>query len=284
MNTPALPVLAAFYPSRLAHRCSGWLVMLTLAAALGLLVDGLLAEMRAGPDMVDAIVGEDVLLSGNIPLKNAAKSDFVVLGQGPDVPVSLTLDDYFPSYWFGSGMWRAKLSVPATAAPGRYSLVVAFKGATPQSARRLLIAVWQSPEDMRQHAYAWTWRTLGVKPFPAAAVAGSIGLLLALLNFLLGWRYGRLLAANHLSEIFLLTPLGRGRVEVVCGLPAGLSVAPGLPVDAFRQNGNWRCSGSVSKVEGGRIRCFWDEADAPAIGDVLRLEPEKTADGGNAAA
>ncbi|MGN0008816.1 MAG: hypothetical protein ACI33N_04080, partial [Desulfovibrionaceae bacterium] len=266
MNTSSSPVLAALHSRRLVHRCTGWLVMITLAVALGLLVDGLMAEMRIGPDRVDVVAGESMLLSGNIPLKNAVESDFTVLKHAPDSPVELTLEGYFSSHWFGSGMWRARLAVPAETAPGQYPLVVAFKDATPQSARRLLIVVWASAEDMRRHAFSWTWRTLGLRPFPLAAGVGAVGLLLVALNFWLGWSYGRLLASRGMSEVFMLAPLGRGRVEAVCGLPAGMTVEVGQTVDIYRRDGTWRCQGCVSKVEGGRVRCFMDEDASVRVG------------------
>lgn len=274
MKTLNNETLAAIQGGRRVHRLSGWCAMLAFVAAFAVLIDALSAEMRMGPDRIDIVAGTETPLSGNVPIQDAKPEDFIVLGIDRAAPATLTLEGYFPSYWFGSGMWRAILDVPADTKPAIYPVVVAFRGGTPQSAQTFNIAVWASEDDIRLNSFSLCWRHFGLRPFHVSAVLGIAGLLLGLLNFILGRRYGNLLERKGISEIFITAPMGRGRVEAACGVLHGCDIQAGANADIFHPDGTHVCDAQVGKAENARVRFFLSEASGVRVGDLVQFSDE----------
>ena len=106
------------------RRWSGALAALLLCLAALTLVDGLVALMRAGSTRIELIAGQSESLSGPVSSKNPVPEDLRLRLTPETAPVEFRLEGFFPSYWFGNGMWRGVVSTPPGATPGRYGLTV----------------------------------------------------------------------------------------------------------------------------------------------------------------
>ena len=110
------------------RRWSGALAALLLCLAALTLVDGLVALMRAGSTRIELIAGQSESLSGPVSSKHPVPEDLRLRLTPETAPVEFRLEGFFPSYWFGNGMWRGVVSTPPGATPGRYGLTVGFRG------------------------------------------------------------------------------------------------------------------------------------------------------------
>ena len=253
------------------HKVSGWLAAALTLLTIVVLSDGLVAEMRAGNDRFDVLAGTEMLISGPTPLKNPAPNDFVALGQSPDVHIQL--EEFFPSYWFGSSMWRAKLTVQPQAASGEYPLVVSFRTAPPQSARTLQIMVWHDAADMQAHALSYVQRYCGVNSFWTAGVLALMAAMVIGINFLMGKKFSALLATAGLSEIYFVQKQSNGTLKAYAFRVAGSLPVKGAAVTIFRNTLDPVYRGTFDTGDNNRVVCTVPAG--VALGDWLLLRPEE---------
>ena len=210
----------------------GWITMLILFAGFFSLADGLFAEMRRGPLRLDVLPGSLTALSGNVPIERPTREDFLLLAYTPpeDVPgmdapvappatdtapdsdggpalgppdpaVTLELEGFFSSYWFGSGMWRATLKVGDAPRLGEHLMIVRFKGAPKTSEQVYRVYVWPDAQTMQQGSFSAVTRHTGLSPFLLAASLLPLGLALLGGNWLLGRAWQGLLRRSHMAEV-----------------------------------------------------------------------------------
>ena len=173
-----------------------------LAVALLGLFDGLLAEMRGGPNQLELLPGEALTLSGPAALKNPVSSDLVARLTPPDAPVRFSLEGFFTGYWFGNGMWRGEVMAEPGAAPGSYGLRITFKGAIGQAPQVYTLIVHADAGARRDASLSFLRRWFDVNPFVLAALCGGLGVLLGGATYAFGRRHVRLLAELGCSEIY----------------------------------------------------------------------------------
>lgn len=261
--------------------------MLLLVSALLSLVDGLTAEMQRGPDRLDVLAGTEAPLSGPIPVKKAELSDFTVQGNSPDGQVRLVLDDFFASYWFGSGMWRGRLMVGDNPGIGEYHLVVEFRDAPPKGAQRYRVVVWADEDSMREGSFSWVTRTFGHSPFITAGYLFPVGLCIGLLNFLLGRQRAGKLQAAGCGEVFKVMrgegnsekakAIGKGRLEASFTLGEQHGVTLGQRCLVMRPDATAVMEALVAFCDVHHASFLLDSSDDVRAGDVVfPLQPGMT--------
>ncbi len=223
--------------------------MLFFLAGFAALVDGLVAEMRMGMNRLDVLPGTETPVSGPVPTKNARHADFYVQGNAPDGQVRLVLDDFFASYWFGSGMWRGRFVVGDAPGIGDYPFVVEFKDAPPRSAQNYYVVVWPDADSMRAGSFSFVYRETGVKPFLVAAVMGIVGLLLGLVNFLLGRYWAGQLRTAGCGEVYKVVRVNDGQTDVTCSIGADGGMAAGQECLICRPEGEPVARARVSQCD-----------------------------------
>lgn len=231
------------------QKCLGWLTALLLMAGFASLVDGLTAEMMRGPNRVDALPGTETHLSGPIPVKKAELADFLVRGNTPDGQVRLEVDNFFPSYWFGSGMWRGRLVVGDHPDFGEYPMVVEFRDAPAKSAQIYRMVIWADAESMRHGSFSRLTRDAGLNPFHTAAVILPLGLVAGFVTFLTGQCWQRRLHAHGYGEIYKVLRAKDGAKEATFSLGQSQGLSVGRVCQVLRPDGSEATRGVVALCE-----------------------------------
>lgn len=184
---------------RVAGLCSGVL----LACALLALFDGLLAQMRAGSNQVDLVIGESLIISGPVPVKNPLPGDLKLRCQ-PDNALEFKFDGFYTGYWFGNGMWKGSLSAAKDALPGNYELTISFRGASAQTRQNFNVALFADDSAKRSASLSLIQKLGAMNPFILAAWLGGAGILTGLVTYLAGTRFTRLCRQMLLLEVYRL--------------------------------------------------------------------------------
>ena len=152
------------YQRRLGVCCAVFLALALLA-----LLDGAQGLMRAGAGVLDLVPGQGLEISGPAALKNPVDSDLQAVFT-PSVPdLTFRLEGFFTGYWMGNGMWRAAVAAGPSTEPGRYDLLVRFRGAPPSTEQHLTVQVYADARSLRAASLSLLQRLLGWNPFILAA-------------------------------------------------------------------------------------------------------------------
>lgn len=257
---------------RKKQRFFGKVSAVLLAAALLALGDGLIAQMRAGSFDLDLVPGESQLISGPSPLKNPLDSDVRWRLLPPDAPVEFHLLGFFSGYWFGSGMWKARVGCRAGAAPGEYKLRVAFRGAPAQSAQTWTVRVFASAETMRAASFSCLRRWLAVNPFVAAAACGVAGIGFGVLTYFFGRLYAQALAWLGVAEIYRADNMDH---SIWCLSPQALAPEPGNARMVIDWHGHLLGEARADSWHKGRLRLTMLDTAAPGPGALVCLKPPR---------
>lgn len=186
----------------------GWVGAICCLGLVFALADGLLAEMRRGPNRLDLLPGDTIPISGAIPALAAEKKDFVVRGLEEASGVHVELENFFESYWFGNGMWRAHVKIDddvlkdtGEAVTREYLFAITFLNAPPRTAQPYYLVVWPDATVRQEGAFSVVERRLGWNPFHVAAGLAPVCLLIGVLSFVVGRRLTRCLHAAGIGEI-----------------------------------------------------------------------------------
>ncbi|WP_297048795.1 hypothetical protein [uncultured Desulfovibrio sp.] len=257
------------------HRL-GLISGLLLAVALVGLIDGLLAEMRAGTNQLELLPGEAATVSGPAALKNPVTSDLVARFTPPDAPLRFTLEGFFTGYWFGNGMWRGEVRAEPEAAPGRYGLRVSFRGALGQAAQNYTLVIREDAAAQRAGSLSVLRRWFGANPFLLATFCGGFGVLLGAATYAFGRRHARLLAGMGCSEIYRV---GRadGTWRIWCLAAGPLAPRPGSVRMVLDPAGNIIGEARVEHLRKGSLELTLLDAQAPPHGSLVCLRPPSVA-------
>lgn len=244
--------------------------MVVFLAGFAILVDGLAAEMRRGPNRLDVTANSETALSGPIPVKKAELEDFYVQGDAPDGQVKLILDDFFASYWFGSGMWRGRLVVGDNPGLGEYPFTIEFKDAPARSAQQYRVVVWPNMTALREGSQSWVMRHLDWNPFGLAAIVIPCALVLGLFNFLLGRHWAHSLAAHGYGEVFkTIRAKDSPIMEVSFGMGEQQGIHLGQYCYFYAPDGVYADEGAVVMVEKGHSAVNLDKDTKVTSGHVV---------------
>lgn len=182
------------------RRWCGALAALFLCLAALVLVDGLVALMRAGSTRIELIAGRSESISGPVASKNPVPEDLRLRLTPETAPVEFRLEGFFPSYWFGNGMWRGVVSTPPDAAPGQYGLSVGFRGGG--GSQSYDVVIWPDAAAQQAGALSLVRAHTGLSPLYLAPGLALAGIAAGLLTWLAGRATAALLRQHGLSEIF----------------------------------------------------------------------------------
>ncbi|MDR3320174.1 MAG: hypothetical protein LBS77_04445 [Desulfovibrio sp.] len=193
---------------RRRRRLFGRVCAVFIAAALFCLADGLYSAVRVGSDVVELLPGRTLMLSGPSPMKTPLNSDFTAQISPDGDDLHFILEGFFASYWFGSAMWRGAVEIADNAKPGRYELLIKFRGSPAKSAQKIFVVIWEDEAAMRAGSTSSVRRLTGVSPVVPGIVCGVVGLLLGIFTFLWGKQYLKTLSKLGYSEIFRVAVAG----------------------------------------------------------------------------
>lgn len=244
-----------------------------LAVALVALIDGLLAHMRAGADVLDLLPGQTITVSGPSALKNPVTSDLSARFTPPSAPLAFSLDGFFAGYWFGNGMWRGQVAAASDATPGSYGLRVSFFGADSRAAQNFELVIHADEKARREASLSYIMRYAGFSPFILAAFCAALGVIFGAGTYYFGRLYAKTLGRMGMSEIFA-QKRENGENRIFCLVPRAAR-----PPGAGNARMVFGCDGSLlgeARVEswhkGRLVLTMLDGIDAPA-GAVVCLRP-----------
>lgn len=257
---------------RSRQRGLGLLCAFLLAVTFAGLIDGLLAHMRTGSDFLELLPGEVLVLSGPLPLKNPVTGDVEAQFLPENAPLHFRLDEFFAGYWFGNGMWRAELTAEPLAEQGAYALRIRFRGKAPSTEQTFTVRVWEDATARRAGSASFIYRFTGWNPFALAAICGVIALFCGCCVYLLGRRYGRLLAALGCGEVFRLR-LEDGGCRLWCVL-YGLKAPPaGQTCMVLDARGKALGKATVEAQRKGVLELLMREPEGVLPGSLVCLRP-----------
>lgn len=264
--------------ARKRQHAFGLISGLLLAVALVGLVDGLLAEMRAGTNRLELLPGEAMTISGPTALRNPVTSDIVAHFTPPEAPLRFTLEGFFTGYWFGNGMWRGEVRAEPDAAPGSYTLRVAFKGATGQAAQTYTLVIREDAAAQRGGSLSFLRRWFDVNPFLLAVFCGICGVALGAVTYAFGRRHARLLAGLGCSEIYRTGQSGHA-YKIWCLATGNLVPRPGTVRMVLDASGASIGEARVEHWRKGTLELtLLDEQPLPE-GSLVCLRPPSTVSG-----
>ncbi len=258
--------------TRSQQRSIGWLSAFLLAVALVGLIDGLLAHMRRGADLLELLPGDTLVLSGPLPLKNPVTNDLQARFLPEDAPLHFRLDEFFAGYWFGNGMWRGTVTAEPLAEQGSYALRVWFRGTASSSAQTFKVRVWEDASARRAGSTSFIHRLTGWNPFVLAAGCGIIALLCGGCVYLLGRRSARLAAALGCGEVFRLR-LEDGGCRLWCLLHGLKAPAAGQTCTVLDAQGNALGEATVDVQRKGVLELLMRDPEAALPDSLVRLRP-----------
>lgn len=264
--------------SRARQRLAGWTSGIFLAIALVALFDGLIAQMRKGPDELELLPGGSVTVSGPVPIRNPLSGDLAARFTPEDAPLAFALEGYFTGYWFGSGMWRGTIQASAAARPGHYALSISFRGAPGQGAQKYRIRIFANQAALRIASYSFLNRWLEANPFILAAACGGTGLAAGLLTYWFGRRFYSELQRLGLAEIYAAE---QERCIVWCLAPKNLAPRPGIARLVLDRDGHVFGEARSVAWHKGRLQLeIMDERKIPGGALVCLRHPGCGQDGG----
>lgn len=264
------------------RRWCGLLAALFFCLAALALVDGLVALMRAGSTRIELVAGQSESLSGPVASKNPVPEDLRLRRNPETAPVNFHLEGFFPSYWFGNGMWRGTVSVPPDALPGQYSLSIGFRGGG--GSQTYDVVIWTDEAARQAGALSLVLAYTGLHPLRLAAGLALAGIAAGLLTWLAGRAAAALLRRHGLSEIFRIQTVTHAggtsyRLWCVPDIPhAPLPERPNRATDVWRfpvERAATETSLGFAVFAGRKGVCIALDLPAsgqePHTGDVVRL-------------
>lgn len=245
-NNPLWPALRK---NRKYQKFFGLISAVLFTLALIALVDGLQSKMRSGPDELRLVAGTTESVAGPSALKNPVPSDLVARFTPTDAPLEFRLDNFFPGYWFGGGMWRGQIVVPATLAPGRYGLSVSFKGAAGQSPMNYVLYVYASRAELRAASLSLFYRYLNLNPFILASSLGGAGIFFGLIT----WFFGRRYILGLLSLEILQAFPGPDSELLWCHCPKKYAPAIGAKLAIYSADGKFLSAARAIELRKGKL-------------------------------
>lgn len=192
-----------------------------LLAALAV-VDALQTLIRHDFNAIDLVPGETVLISGMLPADAKSHDELEVAIEG-ETDIGFTPVETYKGFWMGGHMWRAELSAPSGARPGK--AVITLKDIIPPPAehgeakdfdardRAVLfggrqnpalvfgITVWPSEKERRAGEHSFVRRYTGFPAFGVAAAAVFLAIAAGFAN----WRvFGRAEEALGAHGVFFI--------------------------------------------------------------------------------
>lgn len=244
---------------RKIQRFFGAFAALCLGIALVTLIDGLIAQMRAGNNELQFLPGEQIVLSGPAALKNPLASDLIARFKPENAPFTFNLEGFFTGYWFGNGMWRGEIAAFPQAEPGQYLLNISFRGAPAQSVQTYTLLVFADFAAMQAASRSLIYRYTGLNPFLLAALFGGFGILLGSITYF----YGRLffLCLKHLGLSPVYSSQGS---DIWCLAPAELVPIQGNARMILDAQGNICGEARAGQWHKGRLKLtLMDECPPP---------------------
>ena len=270
---------AALRKARLVGYASACFCML----AVFFLIDGLQMLMRSDFNRVDLVLGEEVFMSGAMPLQAKSHEDIVVLIEGLD-GLSFTPITDFKGLWFGAHMWRATLDARAASASGRAMLtvldLVPAKSTTSNATIMVqnptqvyAITVWPSKDEMRAAHLSFSHRVTGLSAFIIAGLSVACGIGLGVVNLLLNITAHKALAQEGIFVIHGMRQTDAG-YQAIFSPGIGRELLVQQPVSLLNPEGVEQRKGLLEECAPSKcIARFSLDGVPPGYGWLLRYEP-----------
>ncbi len=231
--------------SRFFGRLSA-LIFLLAALAVG---DSLQTLIRHEFNAIDLTPGESLLVSGMLPAKAKSHADLVLSIEG-DPGLSFTPFETYKGFWMGGHMWRAELSAPPEARPGKAVITVQdlipppaeqggekSAGSIDERDTRILyggkqnpalvfsVTLWASEQERRENDASLFRRLTGLPAFGIAVAAALLAFAAGFANWRTFSRAEKALAAQGVFFIHGLKDLPASGGPALSGFKAAFARA-----------------------------------------------------------
>lgn len=231
-----------------------------LALALLALLDGLIAQMRQGENLIQLLPGGETAISGPVAIPNPLESDLAAHFTPGDSPLEFQLEGFFSGYWFGNGMWRGLLSATKNANAGDFALRIAFHGAPASTDQIYKIELFPDAAALRAASPSLFRRHTGLNTFGLSAWASAAGAFCGIITYIFGRRYHGLLAEQGLSEICASDPRNS---LIWCIVPEEMSPRSGLDRMVLDATGHVVAEARAMEWKKGRLELALLDMRAP---------------------
>lgn len=190
------------------RRWAGWLGTLAAGLLVLAMLDLVIVRQRTAFNVLQVLPGQEVAIDGPLAEKTAVQ-DLTYTTDSPDL--ELVFDETFTGFWLGGQMWRGRLRIRPTAAPGKYLLQVQPRqplAAVPPLPYR--IQIHPDLPSWRRSSPSFFWRYLGFSPWWGVGL-GLVGFLFAVgSTFWLSGQVDRALAREGVAEVYAVRRLPQG--------------------------------------------------------------------------
>lgn len=171
-----------------------------LFLVLACLLDGTQAGGRKDPSISELLPGQSLKISGNMPRDTEKLEHLRITASKPEL--GLKLEETYSGFWLGGQLWRAEVSVPASLAPGDYSVALSARNETsPKLTQNFTLRVFPDQRALDQASLSLSTRTLGVSPFVLATGLLPLGVAFGVISTLLSRRLAAMLHAEGLGQV-----------------------------------------------------------------------------------
>lgn len=231
-----------------------------LTIALLAMLDGLIAQMREGDQLLQLLPGQAVTISGPVRFQNPLERDLVARFTPENAPLEFRLEGFFSGYWFGNGMWRGTITAAEKADAGDFDLRISFLGAPASTTQIYKIEIFSDAMALRAASPSLLRRFTGLNPFLMAAWTGVCGVLLGIVTYIFGRRYNDLLTRLGLSEICASDPRNS---LIWCIIPKDMCPHFGLDRMVLDANGHVVAEARTLEWKKGRLQLALLDINAP---------------------
>lgn len=189
---------AALYAQRRFCGQVGCVLMLLILAAL---FDGVIAGGLKDPNRLDALAGQTVSLSEQLP--RGAKDMHDIEPRPSDARISVKVKEQYSGFWMGGSIWRAEAELAPDLPVGVHRVAMFYHNGTDAGERQAFtISVHPDAGAIRAASSSLTMRTLGISPYVLVLCLLGLALLPMAASFVLTRKIAQALRAAGMAEIF----------------------------------------------------------------------------------
>ena len=234
------------------NQALGWRKLMGKACALFCLlaslavIDGLVAKFREPVNVFHVLPGEEVAIDGPIPENVKQVGALTYTSDSKDLTVTFVA--IHPGYFLGGNMWRGRLTVGKSLAPGKYTITVRPRDyPADKPGYQFRVVVYPDAMSQRLAYQSLIKRQSGLSPYLVAAAFLPLILITLGTVYLLSRRIDILQAESGLAEIYRVNR-NEGQYLVTFGLGTNHGIHPGDQVTLLDPEGNYLGSVLVQEV------------------------------------
>lgn len=213
--------------------------------------DVLVSSYRRPSNSLDVITGSSVDINGRLYGSAKASSDLMYQSTNPDLKLEFD-QKLYSGFWFGEGMWRAKVAAPQNLQSGTYRISIKYpdlKNIKPKDLKKFeklsnyTINVYEDAKALQAGSFSMITRTTGVSPWIVFAVFFPMILIGGAANYKISSILEFIMAENGQAEIYRISKVEKG-FEIYFGLGKKHGLNNGDIISLLTDHGDY-----IAKIE-----------------------------------